>query len=157
MINSVVLVGRLVRDPEMRYTQNGIAVTNFRIAVDRPVGRDEQGNKQTDFLDIVAWQKTAELCGQYLSKGAPVGIQGRIQTRSWTSQDGQQRYVVEVVADRVAFLESRAERERRESGGGSEPKGNTPLTSEASSSTLPDYDYIPPEPLDAGQDPFEDQ
>ena len=153
MINSVVLVGRLTKDPEMRYTQSGIAVTHFRIAVDRPFGRDESGNKQTDFIDIVAWRKTAELCGQYLGKGSPVGVEGRIQTSSYTTQDGQPRQRVEVQADRVAFMETRAERERREAGRGYAPPpapGGGPAPSE------PPMDSEPPEPMDA-EDPFGDQ
>ncbi len=131
MINNVTLVGRLTRDPEMRYTQSGTAVTNFSIAVDRMGGRDEAGNKQTDFIDIVAWQKTAELCAQYLTKGAPAGVEGRLQVRDWTTQDGQSRRSYEVVANRVAFIESRAERERREAasgggGGGQQPQAPPP-------------------------------
>jgi len=153
VINSVVLVGRLTKDPEMRYTQNGLAVTRFRLAVDRPFGRDESGNKQTDFIDVVAWRKTAELCGQYLGKGAPVGVEGRLQTGSYTTQDGQQRQRFEVVADRVSFLESRAERERREGGRATAPPaapaGARPPDDE------PVYDE-PPEPMDA-DDPFGDQ
>jgi single-strand DNA-binding protein len=154
VINNVVLVGRLTRDPEMRYTQNGLAVTRFRIAVDRPFGRDESGNKQTDFIDIVAWRKTAELCGQYLGKGAPVGVEGRLQTGSYQTQDGQQRQRFEVVADRVSFLESRAERERREGARASAPPpapGGAPAPDDGSA------DYEPPEPMDAGEDPFGDQ
>jgi len=151
VINSVVLVGRLTKDPEMRYTQTGKAVTRFRLAVDRPFGRDESGNRPTDFIDIVAWEKTGELCGQYLGKGAPVGVQGRIQTRSYTTQDGQQRQAFEVVADRVSFLESRAERERREASRGYAP----PPAPAAAPSDAPTDDE-PPEPLDA-EDPFGDQ
>ena len=163
MINSVVLVGRLVRDPEMKYTQNGIPVTNFRIAVDRPFGRDEEGNKQTDFIDIVAWRKTAELCGQYLSKGAPVGVEGRLQTRSWTTQDGQQRHGFEVQADRVSFLESRAERERREAGRGSgQPQQPAPPPAPPPAGPPPEAQPSPPDqegPPEAPEpeDPFGDQ
>ena len=154
MINNCVLVGRLVKDPEMRYTQNGIAVTGFRIAVDRPFGRDEDGSKQTDFIDIVAWRKTAELAGQYLGKGALVGVVGRIQTRSYTTQDGQQRFVFEVVADRVAFLESKAERERREARQQSAQPPAPPPAPES-----PDTADAPPAPLDItdADDPFSDQ
>ncbi len=136
MINQCVLVGRLTRDPEMRYTQNGIAITKFTLAIDRPFGRDESGQRPTDFIDIVAWRKTAELCGQYLGKGAMVGIEGRIQTRSWQTQDGQQRRGFEVQADRVAFLETRAERERREA---REPSaGAAPEAREPSAGAAPE-------------------
>lgn len=182
MINNVVLVGRLTRDPEMRYTQNGIAVTNFRIAVDRRFGRDEQGNKPTDFIDIAAWRKTGELCAQFLSKGALVGIEGRLQVRNWTAQDGQQRTSYEVQAENVSFLESKAERERRESargdGGYNRPPPPQqqsappppPTTQEAAPAQPsapagpPAYDAGPPEPDNAPppdpvdpDDPFGDQ
>lgn len=157
MINHCVLVGRLTRDPEMRYTQNGIAITKFRLAVDRPFGRDDTGQRPTDFIDIVAWRKTAELCGQYLGKGSLVGIEGRIQTRSWQTQDGQQRHGFEVQADRVAFLESRAERERRETrepSAGAPPEAPPPQaappTPEASSDE-------PVPPVEEADDPFSDQ
>ena len=153
MINSVVLVGRLTKDPEMRYTQTGKAVTRFRLAVDRAFGKDESGNRPTDFIDVVAWEKTAELCGQYLAKGAPVGVQGRIQTRSYTTQDGQPRQAFEVVADRVAFLESRAERERREAARSQAPP---PAPAGAPAPSGGPMDDEPPEPMDA-EDPFGDQ
>jgi len=159
VINQCVLVGRLTRDPEMRYTQNGIAITKFTLAIDRPFGRDESGQRPTDFIDVVAWRKTAELCGQYLGKGAMVGVEGRIQTRSWQTQDGQQRRGFEVQADRVAFLESRGERERREArqpadGGAAEapPSQAAPPmpTPEANSD-----EFVPP--LEEADDPFSDQ
>ncbi len=154
MINQCVLVGRLTRDPEMRYTQNGIAITKFTLAVDRPFGRDESGQRPTDFIDIVTWRKTAELCGQYLGKGALVGVEGRIQTRSWQTQDGQQRRGFEVQGDRVAFLESRAERERREATQQSaEELPEPPPMSAAQEPT--DEDAVPP--LDEPDDPFSDQ
>jgi single-strand DNA-binding protein len=155
VINNCVLVGRLTRDPEMRYTQNGIAVTSFSIAVDRPFGRDEEGNKQTDFIDIVTWRKTAELAGQYLGKGAMVGVEGRIQVRSYTTQDGQQRRAYEVVAERIAFLESKAERERREARQQSAgPQATPPPPPEP-----PAFPDAGPEPVDVtdGDDPFGDQ
>jgi single-strand DNA-binding protein len=147
VINSVVLVGRLTKDPEMRYTPNGVAVTRFRIAVDRRTARDEQGNREADFIDITAWRKTAELCGQYLSKGAPVGIEGRIRTGSYTTQDGQQRQRFEVVADNVSFLETRAEREQREARHGA----HRPPSDEAPT------DYEPPPMPMESEDPFGDQ
>ena len=151
MINSVVLVGRLTKDPEMRYTQTGKAVTRFTLAVYRMAGRDEAGNREADFIDVVAWEKTAELCGQYLGKGALAGVQGRIQVRKWTTQDGQPRKSFEVKADRVSFLESRAERERREAGRGYAP----PPAPGGAPSDAPTDDE-PPEPMDA-EDPFGDQ
>lgn len=119
MINNVVLVGRLGNDPEMNYSTSGMAITNFRLAVDR--GRkSEDGKDQTDWLNVVAFQKTAELASQYLDKGSLVGIEGRIQSRSWEREDGKREYAVEIVANNVRFLESRTEAERRRAnkGGG---------------------------------------
>ncbi len=114
MINNVVLVGRLANDPEMRYTGSGTAVTNFRLAVSRPPRRDApDSEEQTDWLNIVTWGRVAENCAQYLDKGSLVGIEGRVQSRNWQTQDGQNRYSVEINAQRVQFLESRQEAERR--------------------------------------------
>ncbi len=117
MINSVVLVGRLGNDPELTYTQSGTAIAKFRLAVNRPPrqGSDEQ---ETDWLDIVAWGRTAENCAQYLDKGSLVGIEGRVQSRTWERQDGGKAYAVEINAFRVQFLESRRDREARQAGGG---------------------------------------
>ena len=119
MINNVVLVGRLGNDPEMRYTPSGMAITKFRLAVDRRKrrgggedGGDEQ-KQETDWLDIVCFGVVAENAGQYLDKGSVVGIEGRVQSRTWETQEGQKRYSVEIVANNVQFLESRAEAERR--------------------------------------------
>ena len=114
MINNVVLVGRLGNDPEMRYTPSGTAVTSFRLAVNRPPRRDApEGEEQTDWLNIVTFGKVAENCAQYLDKGSLVGIEGRVQSRSWEGKDGQRRYSVEINARSVQFLESRQEAERR--------------------------------------------
>ena len=106
MINRVVLVGRLTRDPEMRYTQSGIAVTRFTLACDRPfTGQD--GKREADFIDCVVWRKQAENVAQYLKKGSLAGVEGRLQISSYDDKDGQRRYRAEVVADSVRFLESR--------------------------------------------------
>lgn len=107
MINRVVLVGRLVRDPEMRYTQSGIAVTRFTLACDRPF-TGQEGKKETDFIDCVVWRKQAENVAQYLKKGSMAGVDGRLQISSYEGQDGQKRYRAEVVADSVRFLEPKA-------------------------------------------------
>jgi single-strand DNA-binding protein len=99
-MNHITLIGRLTRDPELRYTPNGVAVTNFDLAVDRPGEK-----KETDFIRIIAWQKTAELCANYLKKGRQVAVEGRLQIRSYEAQDGQKRRVAEVVANQVQFLD----------------------------------------------------
>ena len=107
-MNHIVLIGRLTRDPELRYTPNGVAVANFDLAVDRPT-TNQQGERQTDFIRIVAWQKQAELCANYLKKGRLVGVEGRLQIRSYETQDGQKRRVAEVVANFVQFLDRNRE------------------------------------------------
>ncbi|MEN2983978.1 MAG: single-stranded DNA-binding protein [Dictyoglomaceae bacterium] len=102
MLNKVLLIGHLTRDPEMRYTPSGIPVTTFRIAVNRP--RNSKGEQNADFIDIVTWRKLAEVCGDYLKKGRLVAIEGSLRTRSYQTIDGQRRRVVEVVATSVHFL-----------------------------------------------------
>jgi single-strand DNA-binding protein len=103
-MNHIVLIGRLTRDPELRYTPNGVAVTNFDLAVDRAV-TNQQGQRETDFIRIVAWQKQAELCANYLKKGRLVAVEGRLQIRNYETQDGQKRRTAEVVASFVQFLD----------------------------------------------------
>ncbi len=103
MLNRVVLIGRLVADPQLRYTQNGTAVANFRIAVDRPF-TNQQGERETDFIDIVVWRRLAETCANNLNKGRLVGVDGRLQVREY-EYEGQRRRQVEVVADNVEFLD----------------------------------------------------
>lgn len=103
-MNRVVLIGRLTKDPDLRFTPgNGTAVTTFTLAVDRRFSKD--GQKEADFIPIVVWNKIAESSANYLSKGKLAGVSGRIQTRSYEARDGTRRYVTEVVADEVQFLE----------------------------------------------------
>ncbi|MGE5389774.1 MAG: single-stranded DNA-binding protein [Deltaproteobacteria bacterium] len=99
MLNRVILIGRLTRDPELRYTQQGTAIARFTLAINRKFKREE-----TDFIDIVVWQKLAENCAQYLTKGQMAMVEGRLQVRNYEGQDGQKRKAVEVVADDVKFL-----------------------------------------------------
>ena len=114
MINRVVLVGRMTRDPELRRTPQGDAVTSFTLAVNRNyTSRD--GQQQADFINCVVWRKPAENVERYCSKGSLVGVEGRIQTRSYGNSQGQKVYVVEVICDSVQFLETRAARERAQS------------------------------------------
>ena len=105
MINCVIITGRLTKDPELRYIPStGKAVATFNIAVDRPYsGKD--GQKQTDFFNIVVWGKIAENCANYLAKGRLAGIKGQIQNRSYDGTDGTKKYVTEIIADQVQFLE----------------------------------------------------
>ncbi len=105
--NKVILMGNLTRDPELRYIPSGTAVTNFTIAVNRSY-KDGTGERQESatFVRVVVWARIAEVCAEYLSKGSPVFIEGRLQSRSWETEDGQKRSMVEVVANNVQFLGS---------------------------------------------------
>ena len=108
MINKVILIGRLTKDPETRVLSSGSSVSTFTLAVDRTF-KSRDGERGTDFIPIVAWGKTAELCGEYLQKGSLAGIAGRIQTRSYEAKDGTKRYVTEVVAEEISFLTPKKE------------------------------------------------
>jgi len=103
-MNLVVLIGRLTDDPTLRYTQTGVPVTTFRIAVDRPF-TNQQGERETDFFPVVTWRKLAETCAHNLNKGRLVAVEGRLHNRSYTAQDGSTRWVTEVVAENVRFLD----------------------------------------------------
>lgn len=104
MLNRVILIGRLVRDPELRYTPSGIPVANFTLAVDRPY-LNQQGERGTDFIRIALWRKLAETCASHLGKGRLVAVEGRLQVRSYETPEGQRRQVTEVVAEDVRFLD----------------------------------------------------
>ena len=103
MINRAVLLGRLTKDPELRYTSSGIAVTTFTLAIDRRTS-NQQGERETDFIPIVAWRQLGELCANYLKKGQQAAIEGRIQVRNYDNKEGRKVYVTEIVADNVQFL-----------------------------------------------------
>ncbi|WP_368293444.1 single-stranded DNA-binding protein [Dehalobacter sp. TBBPA1] len=103
MLNRVVLIGRLTKDPELRYTPNGVAVASFTLAVDRNY-KNSQGEKETDFIPCVVFRQLAELCANYLAKGKLAAVDGRIQVRSYDGQDGQKRWVTEVLGENVRFL-----------------------------------------------------
>ena len=111
-VNKVILIGRLGRDPEMRYTSSGTAVVNFSLATNHPV-KDQSGNNsdQTEWHQIVAFGRTAEVANEYLTKGRLVYIEGRLQTRSWDDQNGQKKYKTEVVCSTLQFLGGRGETE----------------------------------------------
>jgi single-strand DNA-binding protein len=127
MLNQITLMGRLTRDPELRYTQTGTPVASFTLAVDRDFGSRENGEKQTDFIDIVAWRQTGEFVSKYFTKGSMAVVSGRLQIREWTDREGGKRRSAEVVADNVYFGESKKSREGGETfrGGAapSEPAG----------------------------------
>lgn len=108
MLNHIVLMGRLTRDPELRRTGNGTAVASFTIAVDRDFA-PKDGEKETDFIDIVAWRQTGEFVSKYFSKGRMAVVEGRLQIRKWKNKDGENRYSTEVLADHVYFGDSKKE------------------------------------------------
>jgi single-strand DNA-binding protein len=105
-MNKVILIGNLTKDPELRYTPNGVAVTTFTLAVNRP-RTNQAGEREADFINIVAWQKLADLCATYLRKGRQAAVEGRLQTRSYDNKEGKRVYVTEVVAENVQFLGGR--------------------------------------------------
>ena len=114
MLNRIVIMGRLVRDPELRTTQTGISVTSFTLAVDRDFKNKDSSEKNTDFIDVVAWRQTAEFVCKYMAKGRMAVVEGRLQIRDWKDRDGNNRRSAEVVADNVYFGDS-----KRDSGGDS--------------------------------------
>jgi single-strand DNA-binding protein len=122
MLNHIVLMGRLTRDPELRYTQSQTPVASFSLAVDRDFGGRDGGERQTDFIDIVAWRSTGEFVSKYFTKGSMAVVSGRLQIRDWTDRDGNKRRSAEVVADNVYFGESKRSREE---GGSSHTGGNS--------------------------------
>ncbi|MBE6146738.1 MAG: single-stranded DNA-binding protein [Firmicutes bacterium] len=141
-MNKVFLIGRLTRDPELRYTSSNIASATFSIAVNRNF-TNQNGEREADFINIVVWRKQAENVKNYLTKGSQVAIDGRIQTRSYDGQDGQKRYVTEVIADNIQFLDSRS---------GASSTG-------MSQSNPSPYDFasqVPPATTDISSDPFAD-
>ncbi len=123
MINNVVLVGRMTKDPELKYTQGGVAVTRFTLAVNRPF-TNQQGQREADFVNCVTWRKQAENTANFLRKGSLTGIEGRIQTSNFEGKDGNRVFMTEVVADSVQFLEPRSSNaERSESNPGAQSQG----------------------------------
>ena len=120
MLNHIVIMGRLTRDPELRRTGSGVAVASFTVAVDRDFGGRDGGEKETDFIDCVAWRQTGEFVSKYFTKGRMIVVSGRLQIRSWTDKDGNKRRTAEVGADNVYFGES-----KRDNDGGSSYGGNT--------------------------------
>ncbi|WP_414732332.1 single-stranded DNA-binding protein [Acetobacterium carbinolicum] len=142
-MNKVNLVGRLTRDPEVKNTTTGKAVATFTLAVDRRF-KNKDGQKEADFVPIVVWGKQAEFVGQYLSKGSQIGLSGRLQVRSYDSQDGQRRYVTEVVADEVYFISTkRKENNGSNQNGLSTGMGNGVMGLDEDFHLMADEDDIP--------------
>ncbi|EOH91247.1 single-stranded DNA-binding protein [Enterococcus pallens] len=149
MINNVVLVGRLTKDPDLRYTASGTAVATFTLAVNRNF-TNQSGNREADFINCVIWRKSAETLANYARKGTLLGVTGRIQTRNYENQQGQRVYVTEVVADNFQLLESRNASEQRQQspnfdGGGTQGSNNSfnnnfEQSSPSAKNTMPDFD-----------------
>lgn len=136
-MNKVILIGRLTKDPDLRYTPaNGVAVATFTLAVDRPF-LNHNGEREADFIPIVVWRKLAETCAQHLKKGRLVGVSGMIQTRSYETQEGNRRWVTEVVADEIQFLDKPTN-----GNGNTESKGKSAIeTEEGQEPEFEDVDF----------------
>ena len=138
-MNRIILLGRLVRDPEVRYTQTGKVVCQFTIAVDRPFS-NQDGQREADFIPIVIWGKQAETCGNSLTKGQRVLVEGRLQIRSYDAKDGSKRYVTEVIANTFEFIERKADGQGAPMRSGSAPAAQG---MEAFGSAVPFDEEIP--------------
>jgi single-strand DNA-binding protein len=145
MLNRVILIGRVANDPELKYTPSGIAVSTFRVAVNRTYA-NAQGEREADFIDIVAWRQAAEFAANYLGKGRLVAVEGRLQIRSWQAQDGTRRRTAEVVCDTLKGLD----RPRDTGEGGGAPSGGG--GGAAAGAAAGGFDEPP-----AYDDPFQDE
>ncbi|MRG87967.1 single-stranded DNA-binding protein [Salinibacillus xinjiangensis] len=125
MMNRVVLVGRLTKDPELRYTPNGVAVANFTVACNRPFS-NQQGNREADFINCVVWRRTAENLANFMKKGSLIGVDGRIQTRSFDNQEGRRIFMTEVLAENIQFLESKGSSQGGSGSSGFQTRQNPP-------------------------------
>ena len=134
MLNHIVIMGRLTRDPELRRTGSGVAVTSFSLAVDRDFAPKDGGERETDFIDCVAWRQTGEFVSKYFAKGRMAVVSGRLQIRSWTDKDGNKRRTAEVVADNVYFGDS-----KRDNDGGNSTYGGNSYGGNAYSAPAPSY------------------
>lgn len=163
MLNKIFLQGRLVADPELRHTQNGVAVASFRLAVDRDFKDRETGERKADFINVVAWRQTGEFVSRFLTKGRMAIVEGKLQTRDYTDRDGNRRYATEVIADNVYFGDSRRDAEgggyapapAANRGGYGAPAGGTPYPSSGGSYTAaPAVDQFADLTDDDGELPF---
>ena len=126
MLNHIVIMGRLTRDPELRRTGSGVAVVNFTIAVERDFGTKDGSEKETDFIECVAWRNTGEFVSKYFRKGRMAVVSGRLQIRGWTDKDGNKRRTAEIVADSVYFADSKRESDSSNNANG----GNSPAAAQ---------------------------
>ena len=159
MINRVVLVGRLTKDPELRYTPSGVAMARFTLAVNRTFS-NQQGEREADFINCVVWRKQAENTANYLKKGSLAGVEGRIQTGSYEGQDGKRVYTTDVVADSVQFLEPRSSSSERNQGGqpfgGGQPQQNSnPTYQQNQPMNQQNYTRVDEDPFSNSSGPIE--
>lgn len=140
MINNVVIVGRLTKDAELRYTGSGIAVASLTVAVERAF-TNGQGERETDFINVVAWRKTAEVISNFTSKGSLVGITGRIQTRNYTNNEGRKVYITEVVCENFQMLEPKSVNEKRKQENHNGQSTNNQQNQSASNQTSRNQNY----------------
>ncbi len=144
MLNHIVLMGRLTRDPELRRTTSGVPVASFRLAVDRDFASKETGERACDFIDIVAWRSTAEFVSKYFAKGRMAVVSGRLQMRDWTDKDGNKRTSAEVVADNVYFGDSKRDSASGGyAGGGEQSSGYSSSYGSGSSGSFGGYSAAP--------------
>ena len=137
MLNHIVIMGRLTRDPELRRTGSGVAVTSFTVAVDRDFGNRESGERETDFIDCVAWRQTGEFVSKYFAKGRMAVVSGRLQIRNWTDKEGNKRRTAEIVADNVYFGDSK--RDGDNGGFGAAPASYGEYSAPAVSAPVSDF------------------
>ena len=149
-MNKVILIGRLTRDPELRYTSSNVATASFSVAVDRNF-TNQNGEREADFINIVVWRKQAENCKNYLTKGSQVAIEGRIQTRNYDDKDGKKVYVTEVLATNISFLDSKG----TNNGGGSFDNLPEPPMNEEASFESKDTVSVDTDPFEAFGDSIE--
>ena len=170
MLNKIFLMGRLVADPELRHTQNGVAVATFRLAVDRDFKDRETGERKADFINVVAWRQTAEFVSRFFTKGRMAVVEGKLQVREYTDRDGNRRYATEVVADNLYFGDSRRDGEggygrsgydappagsyAPPAGGYSQPAGSYAPQTGGAYSTAPAVDQFADLTDDDGELPF---
>ena len=152
MLNHITIMGRLTRDPELRKTGSGTSVASFTLAVDRDFSGKDGGEKETDFIDCVAWRSTADFVSKYFSRGRMAVVSGRLQVRKWKNKEGENRYSTEVVADQVYFGDSKKEASGGESYGGNNGGYNTPALPEYPATPASDFAMLDDE--DSGQLPF---
>jgi single-strand DNA-binding protein len=135
LINNVTLVGRLTKDPDLRYTPNGVAVANFTLAVNRPFS-NQSGENEADFINCVVWKKAAENLANFMSKGSQIGVVGRVQTRNYENNEGKRVFITEIVADIVQFLEPK----KTGDGHPSEPSNNNSFAAKSEPIDIDDSD-----------------